>query len=82
MADEDHVTRIAKALCVVDGHNPEVHIYFNSEAVKTAGVVHHREIMGPAWMSYLAKARCLVAANVAAGIVDLSDDLGVDHPHR
>ena len=70
MADEDRITRIAQALCVADGHDPEEPVYVGSEVIGTDGADHYREVIGPAWTSYADEARRLVTPARALGLLE------------
>ena len=69
MNDEQRVNRVARALCVADGYDPEEMIYVTGGAVEVDGTDYHREIMAPAWHSYDAEARRFVAAMVALEVL-------------
>ena len=70
MTDEDPIMRVAHALCVADGHDPEEHVYLGSENIERDGDDHYREVMGPAWTSYVGEARRFVAAVRAMGLLE------------
>ncbi len=69
MVDENRVARVARALCVADGNDPEEHIYVGRETVEVDGPNEYRETMGPAWVAYLAEARRMVVAVKAMGLL-------------
>lgn len=67
MTDEARVNRVAQALCVADGHDPEEPIHVGSETVEADGAEHYREVVAPAWTTYTGEARRFVAAMRAMG---------------
>ena len=48
MADEDRITRAARALCVADGNDPETLIELGGETVDVGDVAWQRESVAPA----------------------------------
>ena len=70
MADEDRIARIAQALCIADGHDPEEPVYVGSEVIETEGADHYREVIGPAWTSYADEARRFVTAARTLGLFE------------
>ncbi len=70
MVDENRVARVARALCVADGNDPEEHIYVGGrETVEVDGPNEYRETMGSAWVAYLAEAHRMVVAVKAMGLL-------------
>ena len=37
MSDEDRIARVARALCVADGHDPDEAVYLGRDDVEVAG---------------------------------------------
>ena len=71
MTDEDRITRVAKALCTADGHDPNEMIEVGGETVDIGdGATWHREAAAPAWTTYVGEARRFVAAARAAGMLE------------
>ena len=70
MPEESRVTRVANALCVADGNDPEEHIYVGRQTVETDSPDEYREMMGPAWTIYVREARRMIAAMRALGLVE------------
>ena len=65
--DEGRIERVARALCAADGHDPEERVYVGSETIGTDGADHYREVLAPAWTTYVGEARRFVAAMRAMG---------------
>ncbi len=69
MADEDRIARVARALCVADGNDPEEVINLGTDEVEAGGEVYSRDVLVPAWTTYSSEARRLVAAMIALGVI-------------
>ena len=71
MTDEGRVARVARALCVADGQDPEAVIEVGGETIDLGdGVMWHREAEIPAWTSYAGEARRIIAVMVALGLLE------------
>ncbi len=70
MADEDPIARVAHALCVADGHDPEEAIHLGMDEVEAGGTTYSRDVLVPAWTSYAGEARRFVAAVRAMGLLE------------
>ena len=72
MVDENRTTRVARALCAADGHDPEADVTVGTEGMMSdiSGISYRRTTKGPAWTNYLAEARRLVAALRALGLLE------------
>lgn len=68
IVDDDRVTRVARALCLVDGQDPNATIVIRAveEVATEFGIM--AEV--PAWRSYAREARRLVAGMIALGIIE------------
>ena len=67
MSDED---RIARALCVADGQDPEAEITVGTDVVEEGGGKRYYEATAPAWTSYAGEARRMIAAVRAMGLLE------------
>lgn len=63
------VSRMARALCVADGNDPEEMVYVAGGAVEVDGTDYHREATAPAWTTYAGEARRIIAAMVALDLL-------------
>ena len=71
MSDDDRIARVALALCVADGQDPEADITIGSEVVDEGdGGERYHEVTAPAWTTYASEARRLVAAMIALGVIE------------
>ena len=71
MSDDDRIGRVARALCVADGQDPDDLIGVGGEVTGIGEDVDwRRETMAPAWTSYAGDARRFVAAAVALGLME------------
>ena len=71
MSDEERIARVARALCVADGNDPDAMIEVGGEVTGMGEDVEwHREAMVPAWTSYAGEARRFIAAAQALGLVE------------
>ena len=71
MADEERIDRVARALCVADGRDPEGLVSsHNNVEVGLGGTELHREIVLPAWTFYAGEARRMIAAVRAMGLLE------------
>lgn len=68
MVDEDRTTRVARALCIADGRDPDGTVI--SKAVEDAPTELGTLAESPAWTSYAGEARRIIAAMVALGVVE------------
>ena len=67
MSDEDRIARVARALCVADGNDPEAdHTVHEFDQDRIA----IRESIVPRWTAYAGEARRMIAAMVAVGVLD------------
>ena len=57
MADEDRIARVARALCVADGSDPEAMIEVGTDLVDDAGGERYHYVVAPAWTTYTGEAR-------------------------
>ena len=70
MSDEDRIDRVAHALCVADGQDPEAGITIGSEVVDEGdGGERYHEVTAPAWTTYASEARRMIAAVRAMGLL-------------
>ena len=69
MSDEDRIARVARALCVADGGDPEEVIHLGTDKVEVGGQTYTRDVLVPAWATYVSEARRTVVAR-ALGLVD------------
>ena len=67
MADED---RIARALCVADGNDPEAMVAIGMDIVEEAGSERYSDVVAPAWTTYTGEARRFIAAAKAMGLLE------------
>ena len=70
MADEDRIGRVARALCVADGNDPEEVVHLGTDEVEAGSEAYSREVFAPAWTTYASEARRLVAAMIALGVIE------------
>ena len=68
MIDEDRIARVARALCVADGSDPDGTVI--SKAVEDVPTEFGTLAENPAWTSYAGEARRIIAAMVALGLVE------------
>lgn len=72
MADEDRLNRVARALCVADGRDPDEVVKVGTEAMPIdRGMSFQQDVHGPAWTTYTSEARRMVAAMIAVGVLEL-----------
>ncbi|MGI4765495.1 MAG: hypothetical protein ACRYGP_10620 [Janthinobacterium lividum] len=62
MLDEDRIVRVARALCVLDGLDPETEITVGADVVEEGGGERYHEVTAPAWTTYADEARRMIAA--------------------
>ncbi len=64
MSDEDGIARVAHALCVADGNDPETEITVGTDDTEpdNSGIDYRRTITVPAWTTYAGEARHMIAA--------------------
>ena len=68
MSDEERIARVARAMCVADGQDPE--------AESTVGVGEaedgrsYQQVTAPAWTTYADEARRMIAAVKAMGLLE------------
>ncbi len=68
VSDDDRIARVALALCVADGQDPEANITIGSEVVDVGdGGERYHEVTAPAWTMYASEARRIIAAMRAMG---------------
>ncbi len=48
MSGEDRIARVARALCVADGHDPEEVIHLGVDEVVADGQTYSRDVLVPA----------------------------------
>ena len=70
MSDEDRIARVARALCVADGVDPEERVYVGSASTEAEGGESYYEALAPAWTSYAEEARRMIAAVTAMGLLE------------
>ena len=71
MSDEDRTIRVARALCVADGNDPEAEIMVGLDDVEDeAGWRLYLPIAAPTWISYVGEARRMIAAVRALGLLE------------
>lgn len=70
MADEDRITRVARALCAADGNDPEAMIEIGMDLVEEAGDERYHDVVAPAWTTYTGKTRRFIAAARAMGTLE------------
>ena len=70
MSDEDRIARVARALCVADGHDPEEVIHLGTDEVEAGGTTYSRDVLVQAWTTYVSEARRKIAAVKAMGLVE------------
>lgn len=71
MSDEDRIARVARALCVADGQDPEAEITVGTDVVDEGdGGERYHEVMAPAWTSYAGEARRFITAARALGLME------------
>jgi ribonuclease PH len=70
MSDEDRIARVARALCVADGQDPEAEITVGTDVVEEGGGERYHEVTAPAWTSYAGEARRMIAAVRAMGLLE------------
>ncbi len=68
MIDEDRIARVARALCVADGNDPDGTVI--SKAVEEVPTELGTLAEVPAWTSYAGEARRIIAAMVALGLIE------------
>lgn len=68
MIDEDRITRVARALCVADGQDPDGTIV--DKAAEEVPTEFGTLAEAPAWTSYAGEARHFIAAASAMGLVE------------
>ena len=68
MIDEDHIARVARALCAADGNDPDGTVI--SKAIEDLPTEFGTLAESPAWTSYAGEARRIIAAMVALGLVE------------
>ena len=68
MIDEDRIARVARALCVADGNDPDGTVI--SKAVEDVPTELGTLAEVPAWTSYAGEARRIIAAMVALGLIE------------
>lgn len=67
MADEERIARVARALCVADGNDPDAeYTVLDFDEAQTI----MREIAVTRWSRYVGEARRMVAAMVAVGVIE------------
>ncbi len=71
MSDEDRIARVARALCVADGSDPEAPIAVGADVVdEGGGVERYHEVTAPSWTTYAGEARRTIAAVRVMGLVE------------
>lgn len=68
LVDEDRIERVARALCVADGCDPDGIVIV--KAVEEVPSEFGALVEAPAWTSYAGEARRIIAAMVALGLVE------------
>ena len=68
LVDEGRITRVARALCIADGRDPDGTVI--SRAVEEVRTEFGALAEAPAWTSYAGEARRITAAMVALGIIE------------
>ena len=69
MSDEDRIARVARALCVADGHDPDEAVHLGTDDVEVAGDIYSRDVLVPAWTTYASEARRMIAAVRTMGLL-------------
>lgn len=68
MADEERVARVARALCIADGNDPDAEVTIRMDLVEDdAHGDRYHDVVGESWMTYITEARRFVAAMRAMG---------------
>ena len=71
MSDEDCIARVAYALRVAAGQDPDSDITIGSEVVDEGdGGERYHEVTAPAWTTYASEARRVIAAARAMGLLE------------
>lgn len=72
MSDEDGIARMARALCVADGNDPETEIMVGTDDIEpdNSGIDYRRTITVPAWTTYAGEARHMIAVVQAMGLLE------------
>ncbi len=71
MSDEDRIGRVARALCVADGKDPDKVVRTGTEDVEMdPGFSYDRDIEAPAWTTYAGQTRRFIAAARALGLLE------------
>ncbi len=70
MSDEEQIARVARALCVADGHDPDEVVHLGTDEVEAGGQTYSRDVLVPAWTTYASEARRMIAAVRAMGLVE------------
>ena len=68
LVGEDRIARVAQALCIADGRDPDGTVI--SRAVEEVPTEFGTLAEAPAWTSYAGEARRIIAAMVALGIIE------------
>ncbi len=66
MSDEDRIARVARALCVADGRDPDEVVHLGTDEVEASGTTYSRDVLVPAWTTYVSEARRKIAVEGAA----------------
>jgi hypothetical protein len=71
MADEERVARVARALCIADGNDPDAEVMIRMDLVEDdAHEDRYHDVVSEGWMTYITEARRFVAAAKAAGMLE------------
>ena len=62
MADEKQIARVARALCAEDGQDPDEVVHLGTDEVEAGGQTYTRDVLVPAWTTYVSEARRMVMA--------------------
>ena len=66
MADDHSLIRAARALCVTDGQDPDEVVHLGTDEVEAGGQTYTRDVLVPAWTTYVSEARRKIAAEGTA----------------
>jgi hypothetical protein len=71
MTEEDRVARVARALCIADGNDPDAEVTIRMDVTEddTHGD-RYQDVVSEGWMTYITEARRFVAAARAAGMLE------------
>lgn len=68
MVDEERITRVARALCIADGHGADDPVIVRAVVEVPTELGALTEV--PAWTTYAGEARRIIAAMVALGLLE------------